>query len=295
MVVHFSYACEYSEREVRSLHPQGEEGKGVGLLVVVVRFFNWSMIGREDLQRLLGGVVVPRDIRVYDEALTHRSMESVSGKSQERLEHLGDAVLQLCVTHVLFNRFTKQGPSELTRMRTHIVNGKTLAMISRSLDGIDRAIAVRGDTKITDRVYEDTFEALIGAVYLDLGIEAATRFVRHHIERNLHYDDIVLDTNHKDVLRKALAPRHLVYYTQPHSHSVHHTQHHTYLYVSHTSSKPSGHCVDDLMLLSEAVGASRRAAEMHASRLALQAIGVLGESRLVQDPWKVSANAGPRL
>lgn len=263
--------------------------------------FNCRMIGRAELQRLLGDVVVPRDLRLYEEALTHRSLEDIRGKSQERLEHLGDAVLQLCVTHVLFNRFTHQGPSELTRMRTHIVNGRTLARIARSLDGVDRAISVRGNACITDRVYEDTFEALTAAVFLDLGIEAATRFVRFHIERNLNYDHLVVDTNHKDVLRKALSPRHVLYYTQPYPHGTKAQQHHTYVYVSKSPTSGSssmmhgGACVDDLMLLAQAVGSSRRAAEMHASRLALEAIGILGQSLVVDDAWKASVRAGPRL
>ena len=131
------------------------------------------------------------------------------GYSQERLEHLGDAVLQLCITHLLFKKYPNESEGILTKMRTKIVNGATLAQIGRRMN-IDNLVVV---SKIAenalshDRLYEDTFEALVGAVYLDLGLQDCMTFVAYHVENEMDSDTLLCDTNYKDLLRKSVSKR----------------------------------------------------------------------------------------
>ncbi len=167
------------------------------------------MISRELIQRVLGNSVTPRNLSVYNEALIHKSASKTYGISQERLEHLGDAVLQLCVTHMLFEKFPGENEGGLTRMRTRMVNGDTLASLGRSM-GVDNGVIVDETAQHVfehDRLYEDTFEALVGAVYLDLGLDNALQFVLTQYEKFADIDLLSADTNYKEILKKATTRR----------------------------------------------------------------------------------------
>jgi ribonuclease III len=162
------------------------------------------MIRRETLQSIIGDVIVPRNLLVYNEAFIHKSAHKMYGLSQERLEHLGDSVLSLCVTQMLFERNPSDSEGVLTRMRTRLVNGKTLAIIGRSM-GVEAGLVidpVAAKALDHDRIFEDTFEALVGAVYLDLGLEAAKMFVAYQFDHHLDPETINQDTNFKDILKK---------------------------------------------------------------------------------------------
>ena len=162
------------------------------------------MIKRETLQKIIGDVIVPRDLLLYNEAFIHKSAHKMYGISQERLEHLGDAVLSLCVTHMLFEKNHSDSEGILTRMRTRLVNGKTLASIGRSM-GVEESLMIdpaAANGSYHDRVFEDTFEALVGAVYLDLGLDATKRFVAYQFDKHLDPDTINQDTNFKDILKR---------------------------------------------------------------------------------------------
>ena len=142
---------------------------------------------------------------LYNEALTHRSAAAQVGYSQERLEHLGDAVLQLCVTDFLFHNFPRYDEGILTRLRTRMINGKTLAQVGRSM-GLERGILTQTAT-LPDRVFEDTLEALVGAVYMDLGLDASKTFVAHVFDSHSDLQEIMEDTNFKDIVKRMTLKR----------------------------------------------------------------------------------------
>lgn len=165
------------------------------------------MIRREVLQEVLGDSVRVSNLSLYHEALIHKSASRDYGMSQERLEHLGDAVLSLCVAHMLFIKYPNEDEGVLTRMRTRMVNGKTLAEIGRKM-GIEKAVILSANTSLDhDRIYEDTFEALIGAVYLDNGLETAREFVATQYDLHMEPGHITQDTNYKDLMKKATTRR----------------------------------------------------------------------------------------
>jgi ribonuclease-3 len=128
------------------------------------------------------------------EALTHRSYlnENVRWpfRNNERLEFLGDAVLELAVTEELFKRFPSKEEGELTIYRAALVNARMLSKISREL-GLDKAILVsKGELKDIvagggEAILADGVEALIGALYLDGGWEKAAKFVRSFVMKRL--------------------------------------------------------------------------------------------------------------
>jgi ribonuclease III len=114
-----------------------------------------------------------------EEALTHPSYANEHGLSvhNQRLEFLGDAVLDLCVTELLFTRFPDANEGVLTRLRAQLVNTEQLASWARQR-GLEAALllgrgADAGGLRASDNVLADLLEAVIASVYLDVGCEAA--------------------------------------------------------------------------------------------------------------------------
>jgi ribonuclease-3 len=116
-------------------------------------------------------------------ALTHRSVSSEenSNLDNERLEFLGDAVLQLAVTDYLYAQFPRLAEGKLAKVRAGVVSRPTLADVARSIDlGAHIKLTAAEDRtggRDKDSIMADALEAVIGAVYLDAGLEAAIGLV----------------------------------------------------------------------------------------------------------------------
>jgi len=146
---------------------------------------------------------------IYIRALRHRSTleddNFSSTDSYERLEFLGDAVLDLIVTEVIFDLFPDKNEGFLTKLRAKLVKGDTLAMYARNLQLSSLMLLgkrVRGQgVEESKSVLADVFEALIGALYLDLGYAPTSQFVREIIEEYVDFNDMIssLD-NYKSLL-----------------------------------------------------------------------------------------------
>ena len=118
----------------------------------------------------------------------------------ERLEFLGDAVLELISTDHLYRNHPEQTEGEMTNFRSALVQGKNLAEVARSLNLGEHLLLSHGEENSGGRsknyILANTLEALIGAIYLDRGFEVAKKFVNQHIlvsldeiiENNLHID-----------------------------------------------------------------------------------------------------------
>ncbi len=123
----------------------------------------------------------PDKIDLYKEAMTHRSssIRSKKGKwvNNERLEFLGDAILDAIVADILYKKFENKKEGFLTSTRSRIVQRETLNKIAVEL-GLDKIIvsSTRNLAHNTN-IYGDALEALIGAIYLDQGYRVAKRFV----------------------------------------------------------------------------------------------------------------------
>ncbi len=149
-----------------------------------------------------------------DLALTHRSFKNEDDDlddeySNERLEYLGDAVLQLVVAEELFLRYPHSAEGELTEMRRILVNGKFLAQKAKELGlGEELRMSV-GEEETGGRrkpsILADSYEAVLGAVFLDGGIDAAKAFVkRNHFDKMELELDSVSYANFKGLLLEEL-------------------------------------------------------------------------------------------
>jgi ribonuclease-3 len=122
------------------------------------------------------------------EALTHASGANHRLVSNERLEFLGDAILGAIVCDLLFRKFPEYLEGDLTRIKSVVVSRHTCAKISRNL-GFDEFLVLGKGMGSQDEtpssVLADVFESLIGAIYLDGGMEAAQRFIVQHIEAEI--------------------------------------------------------------------------------------------------------------
>ena len=130
-----------------------------------------------------------RDKSLLDTALLHRSYSSKHqiAKDNERFEFLGDSVLNACVSDILFCHFPEKSEGELTKIRANLVSGKSLKKWGEEL-GIGDYILISEKIKKHishnhTRIIENTMEAIIGAIYLDGGFEAAYDFIKKYIEK----------------------------------------------------------------------------------------------------------------
>jgi ribonuclease-3 len=123
------------------------------------------------------------DTRLLQLALTHRSF---SADHNERLEFLGDSVLGLVVTAALYRRHPELPEGQLAKLRAAVVNMRALAGVGRTLELGPFLMLGRGEEASGGRdkssILADTVEALIGAVYLESGIEVATKFVHRLVD-----------------------------------------------------------------------------------------------------------------
>lgn len=141
----------------------------------------------EKVENILGINFLNKDLLV--EALTHRSYlnENRNWKllHNERLEFLGDAVLELIVTKRLFNKFTKFDEGKLTGIRAALVNTQMLYKVASEM-GIEKYVLMsKGEAeemgKAKESLLADVFEAILGAVYLDNGFDVAEKIVDRFI------------------------------------------------------------------------------------------------------------------
>ncbi|MBI4559898.1 MAG: ribonuclease III [Candidatus Hydrogenedentes bacterium] len=148
---------------------------------------------KERLQRLalrLG--ISVKNVALLDQALTHASSTAESVPpipDYESLEFLGDAALGLAVAHHLFQQFPERTPGEYSRLRASLVNRRSLVRVAQRLDIAEVIRLGKGEELSGGRqraaLLADCLEALIGAVYLDGGWEAARAFVLRVFEEEL--------------------------------------------------------------------------------------------------------------
>jgi ribonuclease-3 len=143
------------------------------------------------------------DPALLAEALTHRSYlnEHPSALTHnERLEFLGDAVLELAVTHFLFNKYPAKDEGDLTAYRAALVNTVSLAKTAEAI-GINNALRLsKGEAKDTGRARENilanAFEALVGALYMDQGYAAAEAFIARHLYGKI--EGVIAEKSYQD-------------------------------------------------------------------------------------------------
>ncbi|MHB1340247.1 MAG: ribonuclease III [Coriobacteriia bacterium] len=162
-------------------------------------------------EALLGHVFGDRSLVVT--ALTHpsRSAESDDADSYERLEFLGDSVLGLIVAEELFRRFPDAPEGILTRRKIAVVSGERLSAVAAEAGLEPLLMFGKGESRAGVRgrasVLENALEALVGAVYLDAGLEAARGVVVRVLGHVLDLDDIAAEDDPKSSLQEITQAR----------------------------------------------------------------------------------------
>jgi len=139
------------------------------------------------------------DISLLRMACTHRSYlnenRGAGLEHNERLEFLGDAVLELVVTSFLFRKYPKKAEGELTAFRSALVNAVSLEKVARAMKLEDYMLMSKGELKDTGRarsiILANAVEAVIGAIYLDQGYNGAANFISDYVLNIIDIDEIV--------------------------------------------------------------------------------------------------------
>lgn len=130
-----------------------------------------------------------RDQALLKQAFTHRSYINENRDfglaHNERLEFLGDAILELVITDFLYRKMKESDEGELTSLRSALVNADTCAKVASALGANDFLLLSKGEAKDMGRarqyILANTLEALIGAIYVDQNYEAAKDFILRHL------------------------------------------------------------------------------------------------------------------
>ena len=116
-----------------------------------------------------------------EKSLTHRSIQNHQAGNYERLEFLGDAIIDQVVSNWLFKKYPESDEGTLTKKRSTLVNRNFLSMIGRSLKVMDvvrieQSVNTK-DPKVITNISADVYEAIVGAIYLDGGFHEAYKFI----------------------------------------------------------------------------------------------------------------------
>jgi len=167
-------------------------------------------ITRQDINKITG--FNPINVLYYQKAFIHKSVlrflstsnEEALKTSYERYEFLGDSVLNLIIATYIFERYPDKEEGYLTRIRTKLVNGKTLAYLAKQIK-LDEFLIISQNVegiggRKNDRILEDIFEAFLCSLHKDLGYKYVEKFVLGLIEKYINLDIVEEDTNYKDIL-----------------------------------------------------------------------------------------------
>ena len=165
---------------------------------------------KSDIEGLLGVTITNFDN--YLAALTHPSFkgqmfnDQIATEHYQRLEFVGDALLNTIVALYLFDRYPKQSEGFYSRLKIKIIQTKNLAMYSRKLGLNDYALLApyhEAYRDTSDHLHEDLFEAIVGAIYQDSGFDTCKAWLLRVIESHTPWEAyILLQDNYKDTLMR---------------------------------------------------------------------------------------------
>ena len=166
-------------------------------------------VDKTRIEELVGTKI--KNLDLYQRAFTHKSAikeyEQFT-ESFETLEFIGDSVLGFVITKFLFDRYESRQEGFLTKARTKLVRGETLAKIANTLNLNELVImdekGMRNQWNNNPKILEDVFEALIGAIYMDIGLIHAKEFILRIYQdpEIVDMNSIMVDDNYKDHLMR---------------------------------------------------------------------------------------------
>lgn len=207
----------------------------------------------------------PANPLLYRMAFTHASASPDIGFNNERLELVGDAVFDVIISEFLYFKYPLKSEGFLTEMRSKIVSRKTINEVARAMDLQDYLETTMSDKHLLQSsTLGNAFEALIGAIYFDLGFKQTKKFVIEHILR-IYFDVEELESMTVNFKSK------LIQYSQQHNIDI------RYETLQEEKTKRGrkytmGVYLDD-QLMGSATAYSKKAAEQTATQQALEKLG----------------------
>jgi ribonuclease-3 len=166
---------------------------------IISGFFTPSKPLAMQLESLLG--FRPKYLPYYQLALSHRSQSETVAENNERLEYLGDAILGAIVAEYLFKKYPSQPEGFMTEMRSRMVRRESLNAVAMQM-GLNKLVQFNQADRALGRshIFGNALEALVGAVYLDVGYAKTRQFVLNQMVKSYMDIDLieVTDTNHKN-------------------------------------------------------------------------------------------------
>ncbi len=159
---------------------------------------------RSILKKMVG--FRPGNTSLYEAAFTHRSATLTLPHGQkvnnERLEYLGDAILDAILSDYLFEKFPNASEGFMTKIRSRIVNRDVLNQLAISMGINNILISKINSSQNTKNLYGDAFEALMGALFLDKGFKRTKKiFIKHVLNKYLDINNIIqTDTDYKSLV-----------------------------------------------------------------------------------------------
>ena len=156
-----------------------------------------------------------KNIAIYEQALTHPSYNGEANtkhQDYEKLEFMGDAVLGYVTADLVYKNRPEMSEGDLTKLRSVLVSTKPLAAYARKIH-LDEYVRIghsitQGQVKESDKILENVFESLIGAIYLDAGLNSAYRFIKKILLSDIISYDADNLTDYKTKLQEEIQAEH---------------------------------------------------------------------------------------
>ena len=156
-----------------------------------------------------------KDLAIYEQALTHPSYNgdaNTKHQDYEKLEFMGDSVLGYVTADLVYKNRPEMSEGDLTKLRSVLVSTKPLAAYARKIN-LDEYVRIghsitASQVKESDKILENVFESLIGAIYLDAGLKAAYRFIKYILLKDIKTYDADNLTDYKTKLQEEIQAEH---------------------------------------------------------------------------------------
>ena len=156
-----------------------------------------------------------KNLAIYEQALTHPSYNgdaNTKHQDYEKLEFMGDSVLGYVTADLVYKNRPEMSEGDLTKLRSVLVSTKPLAAYARKIN-LDEYVRIghsitASQVKESDKILENVFESLIGAIYLDAGLKAAYRFIKYILLKDIKSYDADNLTDYKTKLQEEIQAEH---------------------------------------------------------------------------------------
>lgn len=249
---------------------------GISYKITDINYFQRAMIHKSYLYKDICTEKTIKNLKDVEKINDPAMAIPLQDFSYERLEFLGDSVLHLIIAEYLFARYPNQDEGFMTKLRTKIENGETLATLSKKIEINEYVIIARNIEQMGGRynnttILEDIFESFLGALYLETNYDICKKFIINIIEKEIDICNMIYyETNYKDMLMQHC---HTLKMKDPVYHHIDTIENNnTKKFVMVVKKKENDE------ILGKGIGTSKKKAEKCAAKDALKKFGVINNN-----------------